>query len=98
RRLWEECRSIDQTLGIKAGYALWALGDLAFRRGDHAEAERFWGQPLRERQEIGFELGVPSGLENLALLAGQAEPERAVRLWAAAAACREALGAAPAFS
>jgi predicted ATPase/DNA-binding SARP family transcriptional activator len=96
RRLWEESRAIDQALGTWDSYALCGLGDLAIRRGDYAEAQRLRGEVLRERQEIGYEFGVAVTLENLAwLAAARAEPERAVRLWAAAAARREALGARP---
>lgn len=99
RRLWEECRAIDLALGIRAGYVLWALGQLAKDRGDYAEAHRLWGQGLRERQEVCSEYGIAAGLENFAsLAAAEGQPERAVRLWAAGAALREALGAAPACS
>lgn len=69
--------------------ALEALGTIAEREGDEAQAETHYGESLRLRREIGEPKGVAEMLERLAR---RAPPAQAARLWGAADALRDGLG------
>jgi tetratricopeptide (TPR) repeat protein len=92
RALWEECRAMDQAAGVRGGYVLMALAEMAQERGEYAEAARLLGIRLREIYEIGQVQTVGDLLQQLAgLFLAMNQPERAARLWGASAAQEEAL-------
>ena len=71
-----------------------SLGDLARDRGDLAEAMTRYGESVRLAQEHGDRLFLLAALAGVAsVAAAQGEPTRAARLYGAAAAMREQLGA-----
>jgi tetratricopeptide (TPR) repeat protein len=73
--------------------ALLNLGIIAQRQGDCGQALARYRESMAEYQELQEGGGMASGLEALAgLAAAEGEPERAARLFGAAAARREALG------
>ena len=92
KRLWEECLLLDQAIGVKGGSVLGALAQVAESKEDFREAQRLWNRSLAEHQEIGDRKGMVECLEGLAYLAAaSAQPERAARLFGAAALRRETL-------
>ncbi len=94
--LHERSLGVSRRLGDRAGVAT-ALANLgiAYRKQDHLErASDVCRESLQLRQEMGDREGIATSLENLAEVAtAQKHSERAVRLWAAAAALRDAIGA-----
>jgi predicted ATPase/DNA-binding SARP family transcriptional activator len=91
RRLWEECRALDQEMGVTGGHVLWLLGVLARKEGNHAEARRLWRQHLIERQEFDPVRCVYVLGEIASFAVADGKLERGARLWGAAIALREAL-------
>ena len=86
-------------MGDKQGiaYALNNLGHLTVMQRDFAQATVLLAESLTLCREIGEQQGIASNLEGLARLAAAsasapADLERAVRLFGAAAALREAIG------
>jgi hypothetical protein len=70
------------------------LGDLCVHEGDHESARSFVEESLTIRQAIPDRLGVTASLELLAAVAtAQGRAERAARLFGAAEALRETIGA-----
>jgi hypothetical protein len=70
------------------------LGEVEAARGDHAFARTLYEESLAMAQEIGDKELFASGLEGLASVgAVQGELAWATRLWGAAEALREAIGA-----
>src|SRR5262249_30999774 len=64
-----------------------------FHLGDAAAARSLYEESLTLQQELGNRLGVAAALESLATLAQhEASSDRAVRLWGATSALREAIG------
>lgn len=89
---WRECRSLDRELGVKGGFVLHALGDLALTNGDLAEAQNCFTAFLLERREIGDPFGVASGMRGLSAVARAASrTEHAARLLGASCAVRKSL-------
>jgi predicted ATPase len=78
--------------------ALNALGFVAHDQGDYALARTRHRESLLLKREMGEKNGIVESLEGLARVASQAppplgDPVRAARLWGAAEALREAIGA-----
>jgi non-specific serine/threonine protein kinase len=105
RSLYEESLAIRRDLGDRSGIAgsLNNLAMVAYAQGDRAATRSFYEECLPIRQELGDRWGIAGCLEGLAELAcaGQGpEPadiaaagRRAARLFGAAEALREAIGA-----
>jgi len=94
--LLEECLAVFRELGDRRGVAasLNSLGLVAYRQGDNAVAWNVLGESLAINRELGDKWGIAESLQALAALAaGWGQKERAARLWAAAEALREAIGA-----
>jgi hypothetical protein len=88
---WLECHTLDQELGVKDGYVVRGLGDLARDGGDYAAAHHCFERYVTAHYEIGDLWHVACGLEwfvSLALAEGEAE--RAARLLGASLALSEA--------
>jgi DNA-binding CsgD family transcriptional regulator len=69
------------------------LGRVAQTEGNHTEAERHFTESLGVCWDLGDHWSLPPAMEGLAELATAAgQPERAARLFGAAAAVRETLG------
>jgi tetratricopeptide (TPR) repeat protein len=97
RALYEESRALYTEGGNQYGVSLtlYNLGDLALRVGDAARARACLAEGLALSRSLGDNARCAEYLERLAWLAAtQGQPERAAQLWGAAAAQREALGAA----
>ena len=72
------------------------LGGVSNVLGDHARARALYDESLLLHGELGDRLGISQDLEGVAAMraaCGRVEP--AVRLWAAAEALREEIGAPP---
>ncbi|HEV2122651.1 MAG TPA: tetratricopeptide repeat protein, partial [Chloroflexota bacterium] len=84
-------RDVGDTRGISV--CLINLGLVALYQGHYAHALVHYTEALRLSYELGDMVGIDS-LDGIAGVAGaHAHPHRAARLWGAAAALREALGA-----
>jgi hypothetical protein len=96
RALGEESVLLLQKLGgmVLLSSSLALLGRVASAQGNHAEARTFYEQSIQVASERGFKWEFALGLEGLAsVVAAQGEPTWAARLWGAAEALRETLGA-----
>jgi non-specific serine/threonine protein kinase len=94
RRLLEEALALRRAhrdpRGI--GSTLARLGRVALAERDAASARRLLTHALTVERDGGYVWGIPPRLGDLAQVAqAQGQPERAVRLWSAAAAQRQAL-------
>ncbi len=89
------CKKMGATRAVSN--VLSARGYLALRQGDLRLARRELIESLAIRRKLGYNSdrwGVAACLEELAMLAAaERQPERAVRLFAAASGLREAIGA-----
>jgi len=97
RGLLEESLAMQRQLGDRQGIAnaLEALAGLACDQGDAAGAKDFLEEALRIAGELGDRLAIAATLEGVARVAAlSSKPERAARLWGAAAKLREDIGAA----
>jgi tetratricopeptide (TPR) repeat protein len=95
RLLHEEGLAIQRELGDRWGIAaaLINLGATCYTQGDYASARTLYEESLGILWELGDRNGVAEALEAFAELAQTQEShERAVRLWSAASALREAIG------
>jgi non-specific serine/threonine protein kinase len=95
RRLAEEGIGILRQHGYRRNEAdaLATLGSVAAAQGDYSAAEGYLGASLTAHQELGNPAGIAYVLERHAgLAAARAQPARAIRLAAAAAALREQIG------
>jgi hypothetical protein len=93
---YEESLALRRTLDDKSGIAnvLVNLGEVAHSQGKSAKAITNYVESLTLRAELGDKEGIAYCLEGLAEVAGaRGQPKRAARLWGAAAALREAIGA-----
>jgi len=95
RALLEDSLAIDKKFGTEAEDIHLALGRLSILQGDMADAQRQYQESLAMLFEWNVaKENVAASLEGLAALeAGQGAPSVAARLWGAAAALREAIGA-----
>ncbi len=81
-----EGRSIAEALSL--------LGRVEARQGDHVRARALFEESLASARKIDHKLNIPSCLEGLAgVVAAQRELAWAARLWGAAEALRETIGA-----
>jgi predicted ATPase len=95
RSLVEESMVLYRELGNrqKTGESLFALGRIAESLGDYAAARAMCEESLVIGRAVGDNRNIAPRLEGLAgLFVAQGEPVRAVRLWGAADAQREAMG------
>lgn len=96
RSLYGESLAIFRELGDKWGIAssLTDLGHVAGDQGDYAAARSLYKESLAIARQLGDKRGIARVLEGfVGLAAAQAEPERALRLAAAATALRGTIGA-----
>jgi predicted ATPase len=94
--LYEKALALRRELGDKPGMAnsLSNLADLAHDQGDLAQAQALYEEALVLGSELGDKQGIAGCLEDLAAVAQAGQrPMRAARLFGAAAALREAIGA-----
>ena len=86
-------REIGDTIGL-----IWSianLGEIAIRQGDTAQALARYTRSLALSQKLGAKEGIAVCLEGLAqVAAARRKPLPAARLWGAAEALRESIGAA----
>jgi tetratricopeptide (TPR) repeat protein len=95
RSLVEESMVLYRELGNrqKTGESLFALGRIAESVGDYTAARAMCEESLAIGRVVGDNRHIAPRLEGLAgLFVAQGEPVRAVRLWSAADALREAMG------
>jgi len=96
RALLEESLAMQRQSGNRQGIAnvLEGLGGLACDQGDAAAAKAFLEEALGIAGELGDRLAIAAALEGVARVAAMSStPERAARLWGAAAKLREDIGA-----
>jgi tetratricopeptide (TPR) repeat protein len=94
--LYEESLALQRALGDKQGIgiALTNLGLIAHEQGDYVTARTLYEEGLAILRELGDKRGIAWSLEAFAVLASVQEPsKRALRLWGAAKALREEVGA-----
>ena len=92
RRVYEECLPLLRYIGenLMADHAIWGLGKVALREGRLEEARACAARSLFFQKQHKSPIGVPYIIESFAHLAVvEAQPQRAVRLFAAAARLRE---------
>ncbi len=91
--LYEEALAIRRELGDKRGVAtlLYDLGQVALRQRDDLRATSLFSESLVMRHAAGNRAGVARSLEGLAH-AARRDPQRAARLFGAAAALQETVG------
>jgi hypothetical protein len=93
--LFERALAVGRELGdsIGSSYTLRSLGQIAGRRGDHAAATGYLRERLIRSRRVEDQWNLADAVEGLAWVAGaQHQAERAVRLYGAAEAVREARG------
>ena len=96
RLLHQEAFETYRALGTKKGTAdaLTNLGNVVRDQGDYMVARSLYAESLTLYWELGDKWAITQFLEDLGVLAvAQSEPERALRLAAAAAVLREAISA-----
>ena len=98
RNFYEESLALQRELGDMWGMAasLANLGATALNQRDYAEAARHYKESLPLLNELGDKASIAECLEGLAAAIGAwkgGRPERAARLFGAAEALREAVGA-----
>jgi tetratricopeptide (TPR) repeat protein len=96
RQLYEQSLAINRELGRRPGEAanLNNLANVAHRRGDYRAAHTLHAQALAISRDSGNQPEVALCLDGLGgLAAAQGAMERAVRLWGAAGALQDAIGA-----
>ena len=92
-----EAERRQRALGFNWGrsYVLRCLGDLAFDRGEHDTALAYYREGVECAQDPGDRRFLAEAIAGIAGVAvAQGQPERGVRLFAAAAALRQQAGAA----
>jgi predicted ATPase/DNA-binding CsgD family transcriptional regulator len=93
---YQESLVLYREVEEKEGIALMArhLGRIARIQGDFGRAATLYEESLRLYKELGGKLGIAHALEGMAALrAACGQPEPATRLWAAADALRDEIGA-----
>jgi tetratricopeptide (TPR) repeat protein len=94
RMLYEESLAMRRELGDKSGIALSLLnlGRMADRQADYDAARALYEEGLTIQRELGNRWGIACSLMGFAGSAsGRQQPMRAVRLWGAAEALRQAI-------
>jgi predicted ATPase/DNA-binding CsgD family transcriptional regulator len=100
RTLLEEGLAIrrrDQ-LVVLVAHSLVVLGDVLRLQGERTAAADHLDEGLRLFHQMGNRQGISLGLAGVAALAAAEQPERAARLFGAAQAVRDAVGAAAVFA
>jgi predicted ATPase/class 3 adenylate cyclase/DNA-binding CsgD family transcriptional regulator len=96
RLLLEENVALSREIGFRyhTAYSLSLLGRVTASQGDYAAARAFYEESLAIGKEVGDNLYIAFYLEGLAeVVAVQGDPTWAARLWGAAEALRDAMGA-----
>jgi DNA-binding CsgD family transcriptional regulator/Tfp pilus assembly protein PilF len=96
--LYQESLALYREVEEKEGIAILTccMGRIARIQGNYGRAARLYDESLRIYEELGNKLGTAQDLEGMAALrAACGQPELAARLWAAAEALREVIGAPP---
>jgi tetratricopeptide (TPR) repeat protein len=96
RTYYEQCLANFREIGDRSGiaYALHGLGNVAMDRGDYILAGPYLAESLTRHRDAGDRTGIAGVLEGVARLrVAQRAWEHAARLWGAAEALREAIGA-----
>jgi tetratricopeptide (TPR) repeat protein len=96
RQLFEQSLALFREMQHQHGTTemLAALARVAMRQSDYATARRFFEESLALARQASDKLSIAADLEGIAeLVAAQRHPLWAARLWGAAAALRETLGA-----
>ena len=94
--LWEECLDLFREGGMPTliATALHGLGEVRYHQGDYGRAAANLRECLVRYRDVGFKLNAADSLDLLAQIAcARGRAEGAVRLFGAAAAMREAVGA-----
>src|SRR5262249_5025624 len=87
RAYWDECASQDAAAGVRGGFVLFALGELALEQDDRIAAQGYFAKFVAARQEIQSHSAVASGLLGLSAVAvAMGQSERAARLMGASQA------------
>jgi tetratricopeptide (TPR) repeat protein len=95
RALYEESLRLRRALGNQRDVAITLnnLAGLALRDGDHLQTARLCGESLGIAREVGDRWGIALALDTLASLAlEQGDPRRAIVLFTATDALRQAVG------
>jgi predicted ATPase/DNA-binding XRE family transcriptional regulator len=95
---YQESLAMYREVREKRGIALLTgrLGRITRIQADYGRAAALYDESLLLHRELGDRLGISQDLEGMAAVrAASGRPEPAVRLWAAAEALREAIGAPP---
>ena len=95
RKGLEICQQYGEAYQASASLAniLYGLGQLAFAQGDHSQAYAYQKDALELQQKWGMLVEMTMSLEALAILfASEHKAEKAIRLFAAAQAYRQAKG------
>jgi non-specific serine/threonine protein kinase len=88
----EQFRQLENAYGV--GTTLTSLGRIARDRGDYAQAANLFAESLNLHWDDGDKVRIAGCLNGLAIVAALSrQPERAARLFGAAEALREAIGA-----
>jgi ATP/maltotriose-dependent transcriptional regulator MalT len=88
----EQFRQLENAYGV--GTTLTSLGRIARDRGDYGRAATLFAESLNLHWDDGDKVRIAGCLNGLAIVAALSrQPERAARLFAAAEALREAIGA-----
>ena len=93
---YRESLDLYRELGEKMGIALLTgrLGGISRVQADYARAAALYDESLLLHRELGDRLGISQDLEGIAAMrAARGLAESAARLWAAAEALREEIGA-----
>jgi predicted ATPase len=95
RQSLEESLAIARASGLKGRIAnsLHYLGEVADREGNEGTARALYAESLTMFRQLGKKLRIALSSEAFAHLAAREDAERAARLWGAAEALRERLGA-----
>jgi predicted ATPase len=96
RQMFEQSLALFREMQHQHGTTemLAALARVAMRQSDYATARHFFEESLALARQAGDKLSMAADLEGIAeVVAAQGQPIWATRLWGAAAALREALGA-----
>jgi tetratricopeptide (TPR) repeat protein len=93
---YRESLDLYRELGEKMGIALLTgrLGGIARVQAEYTRAAALYDESLRLHRELGNRLGISQDLEGIAAMrVARGSPGSAMRLWAAAEALREEIGA-----
>jgi hypothetical protein len=95
RSFFEESLAVARSLGDRFHIARWTafLGAVALHQGEWEQARALYREALMGCQEVADRRAIAGCLSGLAAVAAQPQPDRAARLFGAAEALRQAMGA-----